>query len=231
MAKCINDWWFPDHDIGPSTYADCVWGEPILNAQMFPVIESAFQGRERAHVLDIGANIGYVTSWFGRRWRQVTSFEPTPATFECLVMNCTRLNIQLHNLGVSDHAGEMCFAISDAKPDQNQIITDETRLKKRWGVTRIPVRTIDSFGFHDVDMIKIDVEGHEYQVTQGALETIQRCRPAVMIEISYEGKLLDHDITAQHHHTIDVIESMHYHVHWQHRHDWFLLPKEWSARG
>lgn len=231
MAKCINGWWFPNDDIGPSAYADCAWGDPILNAQMFCIIEGAFQARTPQHVLDIGANIGYVTSWFARRWPSVTSFEPTPATFECLALNCTRSNIRLHNLGCSDVNSELCFAVSSAKPDQNQIITDESRLKKRWGVTTIPVRQIDSFGFSIVDMIKIDVEGHEYQVIQGALRTIQRCRPAIMIEISYEGKLLDHDITAQHKSTVSVIESLGYHIHWQFKHDWFLLPNEWPNHG
>lgn len=198
---------------------------------MFPVIEDAFRSRRPRHVLDIGANIGYVTSWFSRRWPRVTSFEPTPATYECLGLNCTRPNIRLHNLGVSDVNGELCFAVSDVKPDQNQIITDESRLKKRWGVTRIPVRKIDSFGFRTVDMIKIDVEGHEYQAVHGALRTIQRCRPAIMVEISYEGKLLDHDITAQHKNTVSVIENLGYHTHWQCKHDWFLLPNEWNHHG
>jgi len=227
VAKSINGWWFPDDDIGPSTHADCEWGDPILNAQMFPIIEAAFRGRSRRHVLDIGANIGYVTSWFARRWPRVTSFEPTPATFDCLVQNCTRAHIRLHNLGLSDVNGELCFATSGAKPDQNQIITDESRLRKRWAITKIPVRRLDSFGFRTVDMIKIDVEGHEYQVVQGSVRTIQRCRPAIMIEISYEGKLLDHDITAQHQQTVGMIEDMGYRVHWQAKHDWFMLPIEW----
>lgn len=228
MAKCVNGWWFPDHDVGPSTHADCVWGEPTLNAQMFPIIESVFANRTPRHVLDIGANIGYVTSWFACRWPRVTSFEPTPSTFECLVQNCSRPHIRLHNLGISDINGELCFAVSAAKPDQNQIITDEDRLRKRWGVTRIPVRRIDSFVWRTVDMIKIDVEGHEYQVVQGALRTIQRCRPAIMIEISYEGKLLDHEISAHHKDTIQVIEALGYQVYWQLKHDWFLLPREWT---
>lgn len=230
LAKCINGWWFPDDDQGPSTHADCAWGQPILNAQMFPVIENVFQRRTRKHVLDVGANIGYVTSWFALKWHRVTSFEPTPDTFDCLVKNCKRSNIRLHNLGLSDSNGQLCFAVSNVKPDQNQVITDASRLKKRWGVTEIPVRKIDSFGFHTVDMIKIDVEGHEYQVIQGAVRTIQRCRPAIMIEISYEGKLLDHDITARHKQTVNMIESLGYHIHWQLKHDWFLLPNEWLTQ-
>jgi hypothetical protein len=45
------------------------------------------------------------------------------------------------------------------------------------------MRTIDSYGFDDVDFIKIDVEGAELGVLRGAKETIKRCRPAVQMEI------------------------------------------------
>ena len=226
MPKCINHWWFPDNDIGPSTWADCEWGEPVLNAQMFPIIEEAFQNRQCQHAIDVGANIGYVTSWLSKRWNKVTSFEPTPTTFECLERNCTKPNIRLHNRGISDNNGHLCFAVSDQKPDQNQFITDTSKLRKRWDYMEIPVARLDRYGFN-CDFIKIDVEGHEYQAIQGALSTIARCRPAIMIEISYEGKLLDHDITANHKDTIKVIEELGYKTAWQCKHDWFMLPLEW----
>jgi hypothetical protein len=133
-------------------------------------------------------------------------------------------------LGISDIAGDLCFATSDAKPDQNQIITDTSKLRKRWTSVRVPTRCLDSFNFDTVDLIKIDVEGHEYQVVKGALKTIQRCRPAVVVEISYEGKLLDHDLSADHKKTVGLIESLGYQIVWQHKHDWLLLPDDWYSR-
>ncbi len=42
--------------------------------------------------------------------------------------------------------------------------------------------TLDSYGFGQVDFIKIDVEGYELPVNQGAVETLRRCRPIVVIE-------------------------------------------------
>jgi FkbM family methyltransferase len=225
--KQINGWNFPAGDIGPSTWADCEWGEPILNTAMFEQILIVFEGRDRKHALDIGANIGYVTSWLAKRWSHVTSFEPTPLTYKCLQLNCTKSNISLHNFGLSDVEENLCFATSDLKPDQNQIITDESKLRKNWEVTRVPTRRLDSFNFSAVDFIKIDVEGHEYQVIQGALKTIQRCRPAIVIEISYEGKLLDHELSVNHKQTVSIIENLGYRTVWQHKHDWLLIPNEW----
>jgi hypothetical protein len=47
----------------------------------------------------------------------------------------------------------------------------------------VPARTIDSYNFEEVDAIKIDVEGTEMFVIEGAKDTIDRCRPSVQVEI------------------------------------------------
>ena len=55
------------------------------------------------------------------------------------------------------------------------------------GATRdFPVQsiTIDSENFDNVGFLKVDVEQHEREVLRGALQTIQRCRPMVMIEMA-----------------------------------------------
>jgi len=45
------------------------------------------------------------------------------------------------------------------------------------------MRTLDSFGFEDVDIIKIDVEGSELFVIEGAVETIKKYQPIVQVEL------------------------------------------------
>jgi hypothetical protein len=47
----------------------------------------------------------------------------------------------------------------------------------------VQVETIDSYQFQDVGFIKIDVEGYEKFVLEGAIQTIQRCRPTLQLEI------------------------------------------------
>lgn len=46
----------------------------------------------------------------------------------------------------------------------------------------VPQETLDSYGFTDVDVIKIDVEGYEFQVLEGAVQTIAQNRPIIQIE-------------------------------------------------
>jgi hypothetical protein len=47
---------------------------------------------------------------------------------------------------------------------------------------QIEVRTLDSYQFAEVDLIKCDNEGYEVFVMRGAAETIKRCRPCVIVE-------------------------------------------------
>jgi len=66
----------------------------------------------------------------------------------------------------------------------NHVVFDTNfDLRASQQLVEVPARTIDSYGFEDVDCIKIDVEGSELYVMQGAKDTIERCRPSVQVEI------------------------------------------------
>lgn len=67
----------------------------------------------------------------------------------------------------------------------NHVVLDTNDLKLRPSqqLVEVPKRTIDSYNFQDVDAIKIDVEGSELLVIEGAKDTIDRCRPSVQVEI------------------------------------------------
>ena len=59
-------------------------------------------------------------------------------------------------------------------------------LEERGGeceVRTVKVKTLDSYDFDDVDLIKIDLEGHEQSVIEGALKVINKNTPLLIIEI------------------------------------------------
>lgn len=90
------------------------------------------------------------------------------------VHDCALTNINNGTIGIQDHPehGGHNFAIYDSK-----------QIKKAENVVQVQCRTIDSYEFEDVDAIKIDVEGSELFVIEGAADTIDKYRPSVQVEI------------------------------------------------
>jgi FkbM family methyltransferase len=136
-----------------------------------------------AVILDAGANFGYyslVLAHFLQRNCTVYAFEPNPATYQRLSLNIS-LNgmgdvIHAQRLGLSDYAGEAALVEQVGN-------TGATALVEGRGVR---VTTLDSFvranNVGRVNLIKIDVEGMERSVLQGARELIETT-PALMILI------------------------------------------------
>lgn len=83
-------------------------------------------------------------------------------------------NRNIGTIGIQDHPEH---------GGHNFTIYNNTQVKKDQFVVNVPCRTIDSYNFDDVDAIKIDVEGSELFVIEGAEQTIDRCRPSVQVEI------------------------------------------------
>lgn len=90
------------------------------------------------------------------------------------VHECALTNSNNGTIGIQDHPehGGHNFAIYDSK-----------QIKKAEHVVQVQCKTIDSYNFEDVDAIKIDVEGSELFVIQGAANTIDKYRPSVQVEI------------------------------------------------
>ncbi len=160
----------------------------------FPVVSGLI--RPGDHVVDAGANVGYVTRLLSRCVGPggcVHSFEPVPDTFEILASNvhCLRLkNVRPYPFGLSDRNGPAAMAIPQYADGGENLY--ESRLAEKGAApderaVRVELRRLDDLLASNpgrIAFLKIDVEGHELQVVEGASETIRRHRPALLIEIS-----------------------------------------------
>lgn len=137
--------------------------------------------------IDIGANKGVYSHTLAKLCRAVHAFEPNPKIYRIL----TRFlpdNVTPHHVALSDRDGDAELVIPSYTKGgfSNQGASLDQRKKQApfgFGIVRIPARTLDSYDFRDVGFIKIDVEGFEEAVIRGALGTIRRERPTVMIEM------------------------------------------------
>lgn len=131
-------------------------------------------------VLDIGAHIGALTVPIARLISPpgtVYAFEPQRKIYRELV----------HNLELNEltNAVPLRFALSSERGiiEMNRATAHDGRVGVGSGGDRVEARTVDSFGFEDVSLMKIDVEGHEADVLRGAEKTISEFAPVIIIEI------------------------------------------------
>lgn len=149
-------------------------------------------------VIDVGANFGFYTLFLSNlvgNQGQVSSFEPIPLTYEILSNNVKRLsllNVKLFDYAISEQEGPGTMVIpkwSDSGGEnfyQARIRSGEAASGQLQEV-RVNLKSLDSlFVDHQrtVAFVKIDVEGHELQVIEGARTLISRSMPALLVEVS-----------------------------------------------
>ena len=154
-------------------------------------------------VLDIGAHIGSLTVPMARLIGPegtVYAFEPQRKIYRELVHNL-KLNEVTNavplRFALSSKTGiiEMDPILPTTNPISTAILKILAAIERRnarehggrvrvgKGGDKVEARTIDSFGFSDVSLMKIDVEGHEAEVLRGAEKTISALHPVIIIEI------------------------------------------------
>lgn len=141
-------------------------------------------------VIDIGANIGiHCLYWaVSNKDLKCSAFEPSRSTAGVLrnniQMNGAAERVQVHEVALSNVEGEAPFyecsdaAFSSLKDTKRKPVVNEVL---------VSVTTLDSWvsvhGVSKVDLVKIDVEGLEHEVIEGARDVLQRLRPHLFVEI------------------------------------------------
>jgi FkbM family methyltransferase len=134
--------------------------------------------------VDAGANIGTYSYFFRKYASQVFAYEPNPGLADRL--RRVMPDIQVRAVALSDKPGEVVLKVpfdADGQP-QHELASIAQEFDGRVQDFPVQALTLDAENLQDVGIIKVDVEQHERQVLRGALQTIARCRPFVMTEIS-----------------------------------------------
>lgn len=145
-------------------------------------------------VLDVGANIGYFTLLFSRLTGpngKVIAFEPSDYAFDLLQKNTSIndiKNVELIKKAVSNTSGKISFNEGPEGFDvysSTQEITHPSAQKVKFLSKNIEAITLDDFlserGIKNVDLIKIDVEGAEYNVLKGMSNFLKSSRDMTIL--------------------------------------------------
>lgn len=141
--------------------------------------------------IDVGANIGIWSKELATNFRNVYSFEMNPRTYPALVMNTLNIdNINLYHSGLGAQKQNVLFYASYKNSGGSKIIINPR--KKHYDNSHkcldLKIHSLDSYSFENISLIKIDVEGYEYEVLKGSIETISKNKPWVVVEINDNRK-------------------------------------------
>ena len=137
--------------------------------------------------LDIGSNIGYYTMLLANanKDRRVWAFEPNPSPRECLEdsveMNGFTERVMVFPFALSDKDGEADFIFQKGVSGSGHIS------KEKEGTIKVAIKNFQELWQRNdsprIALLKIDVEGHEWQVLSGMEEMLKRDRPNIVVEL------------------------------------------------
>ena len=142
--------------------------------------------RRGGTAIDAGANQGFFAYALSELADRVVAFEPNPdyALFARLML---RGRAEVHRVALADKPGRAAFHVPI--DHDGTVLHLAGSLKGTHGQFPrersydVEVRTLDSFGLTDVRFIKVDVEGSEREVLDGARAIIARDRPTLLLEL------------------------------------------------
>jgi len=180
MRQLHNGWYVPDDDKKISS---------VLERDM-DMENPWYEGKYRDLILkfipnkilfvDVGANIGIWSRPMMQHFKTTVSYEPSQQNLECLKNNIPR-GIDLREKAVANFQGIAAFHQAGKNCGDGKLC--------RPGINAsydVPVVKLDDEQLTNVDLIKIDVQGWEYEVLQGAVSIIKQYHPWIIFEVNQD---------------------------------------------
>jgi len=160
---------------------EAAWGEHELDV-LGEIV------RPGGTAIDVGANQGFFAFAFAAIVDRVEAFEPNP-DYAGFARRMLGARAHVHAVAISNRKGRQEFVVPVS--EEGTVLHLGGNLKQAAATVddsktmrfEVEVRTLDSYAFRDVRVIKVDVEGSEMEVLEGGRETILRDRPPLIVEL------------------------------------------------
>ena len=181
MKKFIKNNLSPKYLIHLLAWKNFFFGEPEIK-----FLKNIVNKEKTA--IDIGANRGIYSYFLSKLAKDVIAYEPNPKMFNFLLKAKIK-GVKINNIALSDSKRISFLKIpifNDVEVDGWASLSKnfDEGLKKSY--VEVNVDTLDNKSHKNVGFIKIDVEGHEEAVINGARNLIKMNKPTLLIEIEQQ---------------------------------------------
>lgn len=151
--------------------------EPVTTRWMLEQLDK----RAGAYV-DVGASTGWFAVPFAKRGRKVHAVECNPRVIQRLKENCALngVTLTLHERAASSRSGPVVFTHNPRLPLTSGGSLEYVSANR--ASETVEAARLDDLIDEPVALLKIDVEGHEISVLQGAERLVRQSRPAMVLE-------------------------------------------------
>ena len=172
--------WIPDNE---------QWSNWCLNYEIKHWNTVVMHIKSTGLALDIGTHVGIWTRRMAKIFDKVIGFEPIDKHIECLKENTKEFtNVNINHIALSDNESVLKMKELDFNSGSStlewKIQSKDTKHKQRF--IDVHTKTLDSYNLKGVDFIKMDVEGHEVKVIEGAKNTLIENSPVIFIEVLHK---------------------------------------------
>lgn len=138
----------------------------------------------RTACVQAGGNLGVFGKYLARYFQSVYVFEPAHDLFPKMVANAPEPNIVRFQAALGDTPGLVGTACSRRVSKPGPVHEGLTHID---GTGIIPALRLDALALPVLDLVYLDLEGYEWYALRGAVETIERCRPVIVVELNQQA--------------------------------------------
>lgn len=184
MRKVFS-WYLPDYD---QHYEEWMLTNNETEYQRLQREYALARVKQFRRAVDIGGNIGFWSRDFCEKFNEVEIFEPDDSNIECLEANLKgKKNYNLHKVGLGLKQEEKIFYKSLTTSGGHSFFREQV-FEEQVEESFLQIKKLDDYNFINVDLIKIDTQGSEYDILIGGQQTLLNNDCVLNIEIEHKNE-------------------------------------------